>query len=107
MNHPTDPAVAMREACAKLAHDILSDEGMDTIARIIAKLLRAIPIPAAQPDPRDEALRLAREALEESLSLNKNWSCEAEPETLAYYSEYKAVIRQAEEALAAIDALKE
>ena len=53
-----------------------------------------------------EAAGAFRDALEESLALNINWSSDAEPETLAYYSEYKAVIKQAEAALARIDATK-
>ena len=40
-----------------------------------------------------------REALIESLALNKNWVADAEPETLAYYSEYRAVIKQGDAAL--------
>lgn len=39
-------------------------------------------------------------ALEESLALNSNWVSDAEPETLAYYSEYKTVIAQAKAAIA-------
>lgn len=45
---------------------------------------------------RDELLA----ALEESLALNMNWTSEAEPDVLEYYSEYKAVIKQAKEAIA-------
>lgn len=41
-------------------------------------------------------------ALEESLALNVNWVADAEPETLAYYSEYKAVIAQAKAMLARV-----
>ena len=60
MTHPTDPVAAMREACARKAHDSISDEGLDIMARVVAEQIRALPLPAAQPDPRDEALRLAR-----------------------------------------------
>lgn len=41
-----------------------------------------------------------REALEEANALNINWSSEAEPEVLAYYSEYRKVIAMGKEALA-------
>ena len=85
-------------------HVVVPDSEMGVTYRNLVVALEAYERDLTK---RDEALRIAREALEESLSLNKNWTCEAEPETLAYYSEYKAVIRQAEEALAAIDALKE
>ncbi len=52
---------------------------------------------AAAPDLLD--------ALEESLALNINWSVEAEPEALAYYSEYKQVIAQARAAIARVKGL--
>lgn len=41
-----------------------------------------------------------REALEESNALNINWSSDAEPETLAYFSEYQKVITIGTKALA-------
>jgi hypothetical protein len=41
-----------------------------------------------------------REALEEAHALNINWSCEAEPDALAYYSEYKLVLDIGSKALA-------
>ena len=40
-----------------------------------------------------------REALKESNALNINWSSDAEPYILEYYSEYRKVIKQSEEAL--------
>jgi hypothetical protein len=40
------------------------------------------------------------EALEESLALNENVFGDADPELLSYYSEYRAVIKQAKAALA-------
>lgn len=39
-------------------------------------------------------------ALEESLALNINWSETAEADDLDYYSEYRAVIKQARAAIA-------
>lgn len=48
-----------------------------------------------------ERVNELRDALEESLALNINWSSEAEPEVLAYYSEYRRVIKQANAALGA------
>ncbi len=50
------------------------------------------------------AMQQALEALEESIALNKNWVSDSEPETLAYFSEHKAVIEQGE---AVITALRE
>lgn len=56
------------------------------------------------PDNRlREVVEMAREALFESLALNINWRDTTDPENLAYFSEYKAVIKQAESALAAIE----
>ena len=94
MTHPTDPVVAMREACAKVADArfamkqrlYLDAAKMDDRAIMqvhlsasreahdIAAAIRALPIPAAQPDPRDEALRLAREALS-GVACDCNISC--------------------------------
>ena len=59
MTHPTDPVAAMREACARL----VAGRG-NAASDSLAAAIRALPLPAAQPDPRDEALRLAREAME-------------------------------------------
>lgn len=50
------------------------------------------------------SLSLAVEALEESLALNKNWVADADSETLSYYSEYRAVIKLAEDALSRLRA---
>ena len=75
MTHPTDLAAAMREAAAQVADtqsgrcDGYTYDGgagsscYDQACSEIAATIRALPLPAAQPDPRDEALRLAREAL--------------------------------------------
>ncbi len=38
-------------------------------------------------------------ALVESLALNENWVSTTDPENLVYYSEYRAVIKQAKEAV--------
>ena len=43
-----------------------------------------------------------REALTESLALNINWTETAELQDLMFFSEYKAVIKQAKEALSAL-----
>lgn len=51
-----------------------------------------------------------REALEEANALNINWSSEAEPEALAYFSEYRKVTALGTKALALptnLDALHE
>jgi len=47
----------------------------------------------------ERELAAAEAALTESLALNMNWVADAEPEDLAYYSEYKRVIKQAQEVL--------
>lgn len=47
-----------------------------------------------------EESRTLLEALEESLALNINWSSDSEPESLAYFSEYRKVIAQAKAAIA-------
>ena len=48
---------------------------------------------------RDVIIGVTRDALLEAHALNINWSSDAEPETLAYYSEYKKVIAQGKKAL--------
>ncbi len=52
-----------------------------------------------------EGLDEAVEALEENLALNINWTEDAEPETLAYYSEYKPVIKRGRATLAKLRTL--
>lgn len=46
-----------------------------------------------------QMVRELRDALEDSHALNVNWSSDADPETLSYYSEYKATIKDGKEAL--------
>ena len=46
-----------------------------------------------------EYIKKLEEALSESLSLNINWTEDASDEDLNYYSEYRAVIKQAKETL--------
>jgi len=46
-----------------------------------------------------EYITKLEEALYESLALNLNWISTTEPSDLEYYSEYKAVIKQAKEVL--------
>jgi hypothetical protein len=46
-----------------------------------------------------EYIKKLEEALFESLSLNINWTQDASDEDLNYYSEYRAVIKQAKETL--------
>jgi hypothetical protein len=46
-----------------------------------------------------EYIKKLEEALFESLALNLNWTSNADASDLEYYSEYKAVIKQAKEAL--------
>jgi hypothetical protein len=44
-------------------------------------------------------IKKLEEALFESLSLNINWTEDASDEDLSYYSEYRAIIKQAKETL--------
>jgi hypothetical protein len=46
-----------------------------------------------------EYIKKLEEALSESLSLNINWTEDASDEDLNYYSEHRAVIKQAKETL--------
>jgi|APGre2960657404_1045060.scaffolds.fasta_scaffold189988_2 hypothetical protein len=46
-----------------------------------------------------EYIKKLEEALSESLSLNINWTGDASDEDLNYYSEHRAVIKQAKETL--------
>jgi hypothetical protein len=72
----SDTAKAMREACAKEADQRANqpihsdyDAAFRECALQMAYAIRALPIPAPQPDPREEALRLARDAMEEAAAL--------------------------------------
>jgi len=47
----------------------------------------------------NDRIKILEEALHESLALNINWSEEADVESLLYYSEYRAIIKQGKEAL--------
>lgn len=66
---------------------------IETAIEEITKLREQVAAQAA-------AIEKLKSALIESSALNINWSSDAEPETLAYYSEYRKVIAMAEEALA-------
>ena len=106
MTHPTPPAsgaVQMRELT--LREQELMHAALRRSSKVVHKATATNPH-AEQIAALTEATGALRDALEESLALNINWSSDAEPETLAYYSEYKAVIKQAEAALARIDATK-
>lgn len=63
-------------------------------------LKHALEIQRAIDDAVASATGPLVEALYESMALNENWSADAEPETLAYYSEYRKVIALAKAALA-------
>lgn len=55
-----------------------------------------------------QAMEMALEALEESHALNVNWVSVAEPEMLEHLSEYRAVIKMGEAAIAALkEAIKQ
>lgn len=50
-------------------------------------------------EAKDARIKELEEALEESLALNINVFADADTETCSYYSEHKAVIKQAKKAL--------
>ena len=55
MTHPTDPAVAMREAAAQAAYAYIKGREIPGLAWRVRDLIQLLPIPTAQTDPRDEA----------------------------------------------------
>lgn len=68
MSESINAGEAMRDAAVKKAEVMCLGLHIDSARRIISAL-RALPLPEAKPDPRDDALAKARDALRAFLHL--------------------------------------
>ena len=83
-----------------LAEDIAKIENdINKTSRERDDALMMLGVYKLKSDEQKQRIKILEEALYESLALNINWSEDADAESLSYFSEYRAVIKEGKEAL--------